>query len=210
MPERRNGFREFEHFAKSGRKKLDRNWGKREGCTGVMLWGLEEQVDLWLSRVLAGRQSRPPAQYAPAHPPDTEKRGRGGIAGPPTILLQHLSDHQWRSYMYRYFDRPPVALCIDEPDRQPSDAVWSHNNHSLPSFPRYLINSPVVGFHDPLTKRSTYGSADPIVNCYLTIQGSQCAATNKCHNTSCENELGCNKSCAAIITLVKSPAARLP
>ena len=40
----------------------------------MMLWGLEEQVDLWLSRVLAGRQSRPAAQYAPAHPPDTGKR----------------------------------------------------------------------------------------------------------------------------------------
>ena len=39
---------------------------------------------------------------------------------------------------------------------------------------------------------------------------SQCyQPTNKCHNTSCENELGYNTSCA-IITLVVSPAARLP
>ena len=45
----------------------------------------------------------------------------------------------------------------------------------------------------------------------LSGGSSQCyQPTNKCHNTSCENELGCNKSCAAIITLAKSPAARLP
>ena len=35
------------------------------------------------------------------------------------------------------------------------------------------------------------------------------ASTNKCHNTSCENEAGYNTSCA-IITLVVSPPARLP
>ena len=92
MPERRNGCREFEYFAKSGRKKLDRNWGKREGCIGVMLWGLEEQVDLWLSRVLAGRHSRPAAQYAPAHhPPDTERRAMLLLLLLLMPAIQHIS-----------------------------------------------------------------------------------------------------------------------
>ena len=119
MPERRNGFREFEYFAKSGRKKLDRNWGKREGCTGVMLWGLEEQVDLWLSRVLAGRHSRPAAQYAPAHPPDTEK-----------ILLVH------QPYCYNTFltiNGGPICIGILIDLLLPSLLMNLTDNHQMMS-----------------------------------------------------------------------------
>ena len=134
MPERRNGFREFECFAKSGRKKLDRNWGKREGCIGVMLWGLEEQVDLWLSRVLAGRHSRPAAQYAPPHPPDTEKRGGGGA------LLVH------QPYCYNTFltiNGGPICIGILIDLLLPSVLMNLTDNHQMLSGAITIILCPL-------------------------------------------------------------------